>query len=66
MARLGAQTGEVEAAHEMAASHLPIVVKTAYQHRHYLIAVQGPIQEGALGFTKTVGQDSMDQGHRAV
>ena len=40
------ETGDKDAAHELVVSHLPFVVKVAFQYRHYTIPVQDLIQEG--------------------
>ena len=48
------ETGDVGAAQESVVSHLPFVVKVAFQYRHYMIPVQDLIQEGTIGLMKAV------------
>ncbi len=59
-------TGDVEAAHELVVSHLPFVVKTAFQYRHYRIPVQDLIQEGTIGLMKAVKRFDPYKGFRLV
>jgi RNA polymerase sigma-32 factor len=60
------ETGDVEAAQEMVVSHLPFVVKVAFQYRHYMISVQDLIQEGAIGLMKAVKRFDPYRGFRLV
>jgi len=60
------ETGDVEAAHELVVSHLPFVVKIAFQYRHYMIPVQDLIQEGAIGLMKAVKRFDPTKGFRLV
>ena len=60
------QTGDVQAAHELVVSHLPFVVKTAFQYRHYGIPVQDLIQEGTIGLMKAVKRFDPYKGFRLV
>ena len=46
-------TGSVDAAHELVVSHLPFVVKVAFQYRHYAIPVHDLIQEGTIGLNES-------------
>jgi RNA polymerase sigma-32 factor len=59
-------TGNIEAAHEMVISHLPFVVKIAFQYRHYMIPVQDLIQEGSIGLMKAVKRFDPYKGYRLV
>lgn len=60
------QTGDIRAAHELVVSHLPFVVKTAFQYRHYRIPVQDLIQEGTIGLMKAVKRFDPYKGYRLV
>lgn len=60
------ETDSVEAAHELVVSHLPFVVKIAFQYRHYAIPVQDLIQEGAIGLMKAVKRFDPYKGYRLV
>jgi RNA polymerase sigma-32 factor len=60
------KTGDVEAAHKLVVSHLPFVVKIAFQYRHYMIPVQDLIQEGAIGLMKAVKRFDPYKGYRLV
>jgi RNA polymerase sigma-32 factor len=60
------QTGDIEAAHEMVVSHLPFVVKVAFQYRHYMIPVHDLIQEGSIGLMKAVKRFDPYKGYRLV
>jgi RNA polymerase sigma-32 factor len=60
------ETGSVEAAHELVISHLPFVVKVAFQYRHYSIPVQDLIQEGTIGLMKAVKRFDPYKGYRLV
>ncbi|MBI4962558.1 MAG: RNA polymerase factor sigma-32 [Desulfomonile tiedjei] len=60
------ETGDVEAAHELVVSHLPFVVKIAFQYRHYMIPLQDLIQEGAIGLMKAVKRFDPTKGFRLV
>lgn len=59
-------TRDVEAAQEMVVSHLPFVVKTAFQYRHYMIPVADLIQEGTIGLMKAVKRFDPYKGYRLV
>lgn len=58
--------GDTDAAHELVVSHLPFVVKVAFQYRHYMIPVQDLIQEGTIGLMKAVKRFDPDKGFRLV
>jgi RNA polymerase sigma-32 factor len=60
------ETGEIEAAHELVVSHLPFVVKVAFQYRHYMIPLQDLIQEGTIGLMKAVKRFDPYKGFRLV
>jgi RNA polymerase sigma-32 factor len=60
------RTGDIRAAHELVVSHLPFVVKTAFQYRHYMIPVQDLIQEGTIGLMKAVKRFDPHKGYRLV
>ena len=60
------ETGDVEAAQELVVSHLPFVVKVAFQYRHYMIPVQDLIQEGTIGLMKAVKRFDPHRGFRLV
>ena len=59
-----AKTGSQEAAHELVVSHLPFVIKIAFQHRGYMIPLQDLIQEGAIGLMKAVKRFDPYKGYR--
>lgn len=59
-------TGDVEAAHELVVSHLPFVVKVAFQYRHYMLPVQDLVQEGTIGLMKAVKRFDPYKGFRLV
>jgi len=60
------ETGDIEAAHELVVSHLPFVVKMAFQYRHYMIPVQDLAQEGTIGLMKAVQRFDPDKGYRLI
>ena len=60
------ETQDIEAAHELVVSHLPFVVKVAFQYRHYRISVQDLIQEGTIGLMKAVKRFDPYKGYRLV
>ncbi len=60
------ESGDVEAAHELVVSHLPFVVKIAFQYRHYMLPVQDLIQEGSIGLMKAVKRFDPFKGYRLV
>jgi RNA polymerase sigma-32 factor len=60
------EMGDVEAAQELVVSHLPFVVKVAFQYRHYMIPVQDLIQEGTIGLMKAVKRFDPHRGYRLV
>jgi len=60
------ETGEREAAHELVVSHLPFVVKIAFQYRHYQVPLQDLIQEGTIGLMKAVQRFDPHKGYRLV
>ena len=60
------ETGDRDAAHELVVSHLPFVVKVAFQYRHYRIPVQDLIQEGTIGLMKAVKRFDPYRGFRLV
>lgn len=60
------ETGDREAAHELVVSHLPFVVKVAFQYRHYMIPLPDLIQEGTIGLMKAVKRFDPTKGFRLV
>jgi len=60
------ESGEIDAAHALVVSHLPFVVKVAFQYRHYMIPVQDLIQEGTIGLMKAVKRFDPYKGFRLV
>jgi len=58
--------GDIDAAHELVVSHLPFVVKIAFQYRHYMLPVQDLIQEGTIGLMKAVKRFDPYRGYRLV
>jgi len=60
------ETQDKEAAHELVVSHLPFVVKVAFQYRHYKVPVQDLIQEGTIGLMKAVKRFDPYKGFRLV
>ncbi len=60
------ETGDREAAHELVVSHLPFVVKVAFQYRHYQAPLQDLIQEGTIGLMKAVKRFDPHKGYRLV
>jgi RNA polymerase sigma-32 factor len=60
------QEGDIEAAHELVVSHLPFVVKIAFQYRHYKVPVMDLIQEGTIGLMKAVKRFDPYKGFRLV
>lgn len=59
-------TKDPEAAHEMVVSHLPFVVKIAFQYRHYQIPLPDLMQEGTIGLMKAVKRFDPYKGYRLV
>jgi len=60
------ESGEIDAAHALVVSHLPFVVKVAFQYRHYKIPLQDLIQEGTIGLMKAVKRFDPYKGFRLV
>ena len=60
------ETHDREAAQELVISHLPFVVKIAFQYRHYKMPVQDLIQEGTIGLMKAVKRFDPYKGFRLV
>jgi RNA polymerase sigma-32 factor len=60
------ETGDRDAAHELVVSHLPFVVKMAYQHRHYMLPMQDLVQEGTVGLMKALQRFDPYRGYRLV
>ncbi len=60
------QTGDISAAHELVVSHLPFVVKIAFQYKNYMLPVQDLIQEGTIGLMKAVQRFDANKGYRLV
>ncbi len=60
------ETGDREAAHQLVVSHLPFVVKIAFQYRHYMLPIQDLIQEGSIGLMKAVQRFDPYKGFRLV
>ncbi|MDQ7784688.1 MAG: RNA polymerase factor sigma-32 [Desulfomonilaceae bacterium] len=59
-------TGDREAAHELVVSHLPFVVKVAFQYRNYMLPVQDLVQEGTIGLMKAIKRFDPYMGYRLV
>lgn len=55
-----------EAAHELVVSHLPVVVKVAFQYRFYQFPVQDLVQEGTIGLMKALKRFDPYKGYRLV
>ena len=60
------ESDDLDAAHALVVSHLPFVVKIAFQYRHYMIPVQDLIQEGCIGLMKAVKRFDPHKGYRLV
>jgi RNA polymerase sigma-32 factor len=60
------ENGDVDAAHGLVVSHLPFVVKIAFQYRYYMIPVQDLIQEGSIGLMRAVQRFDPYKGYRLV
>jgi RNA polymerase sigma-32 factor len=60
------ETGDRDAAHELVISHLPIVVKVAFQYRNYLLPVQDLVQEGSIGLMKALKRFDPYRGYRLI
>ncbi|MEJ2719081.1 MAG: RNA polymerase factor sigma-32 [Deltaproteobacteria bacterium] len=60
------ETEDREAAQELVVSHLPFVVKVAFQYRHYKMPIQDLIQEGTIGLMKAVKRFDPYKGFRLV
>ncbi len=60
------EEGDIQAAQELVVSHLPFVVKVAFQYRHYMMPVQDLIQEGTIGLMKAVKRFDPYKGYRLV
>jgi len=60
------ETGDREAAHELVVSHLPIVLKVAFQYRHYRLQIQDLVQEGTIGLMKALKRFDPYKGYRLV
>lgn len=60
------ESDDVEAAHALVVSHLPFVVKIAFQYKYYRIPVQDLIQEGTIGLMKAVKRFDPYKGYRLV
>lgn len=60
------ESGDRQAAEDLVVSHLPFVVKLAFQYRHYRIPVQDLIQEGTIGLMKAVKRFDPYRGFRLV
>jgi len=60
------ETGDREAAHELVVSHLPFVVKIAFQYRNYMLPVQDLVQEGTIGLMKAIKRFDPMMGFRLV
>jgi RNA polymerase sigma-32 factor len=56
--------GDIQAAQELTISHLPFVVKIAFQYRHYMLPVQDLVQEGAMGLMKAIKRFDPYLGYR--
>ncbi len=59
-------TGDREAAHELVVSHLPIVVKVAFQYRHYRLPIPDLVQEGTIGLMKALKRFDPYKGYRLI
>jgi len=60
------ETGDRDAAHELVVSHLPFVVKVAFQYRNYMLPVQDLVQEGTIGLMKAIKRFDPFLGFRLV
>jgi RNA polymerase sigma-32 factor len=60
------ETDDREAAHELVVSHLPVVVKVAFQYRFYQFPVQDLVQEGTIGLMKALKRFDPYKGYRLV
>lgn len=60
------ETDDREAAHELVVSHLPLVVKVAFQYRFYQFPVQDLVQEGTIGLMKALKRFDPYKGYRLV
>jgi RNA polymerase sigma-32 factor len=60
------ETKDRDAAHELIVSHLPFVVKVAFQYRNYMLPMQDLIQEGTIGLMKSLKRFDPYKGYRLV
>lgn len=60
------ETGDTASAHELVVSHLPFVVKIAFQYRYYMIPIPDLVQEGSIGLMKAVKRFDPHKGYRLV
>lgn len=60
------ETGDRDAAQELVVSHLPFVVKIAFQYRNYKLPVQDLVQEGTIGLMKAIKRFDPFMGFRLV
>jgi RNA polymerase sigma-32 factor len=60
------ETQDREAAHELVVSHLPFVVKVAFQFKNYMLPVQDLVQEGTIGLMKALTRFDPYKGYRLV
>lgn len=60
------ETEDREAAHELVVSHLPFVVKVAFQFKNYMLPVQDLVQEGTIGLMKALTRFDPYRGYRLV
>ncbi len=58
------EEGDVEAAHELVVSHLPFVVKIAFQYKNYNLPLPDMVQEGSIGLMKSVKRFDPYKGYR--
>jgi len=60
------ETKDRDAAHELIVSHLPFVVKVAFQYRHYMLPMPDLVQEGTIGLMKALKRFDPFKGYRLV
>lgn len=60
------ETKDRDAAHELIVSHLPFVVKVAFQYRHYMLPMADLVQEGTIGLMKALKRFDPYRGYRLV
>jgi RNA polymerase sigma-32 factor len=58
------ETGDRDAAEELVVSHLPFVVRIAFQYRNYMLPMQDLVQEGSIGMMKALKRFDPHMGFR--